>query len=61
MSHVLKVELSDAAYAGLERRARDAATSAAELAAAALELQFRDAYGPPQVRPTAEPGPGGAR
>lgn len=46
MSQVLTVELSDVAYAGLERRARANATSPTELAAAALELQFRDPDAP---------------
>ena len=40
MSRVLTVELSDAAYAALERHAREAAKSPTELAAAALEQRF---------------------
>ncbi len=40
MSHAVTVELSDAAYAALQLRARAAAQSPAELAAAALEQHF---------------------
>ncbi len=40
MSHPLTVELSDAAYAALQFRARAAAQSPAQLAAAALEQRF---------------------
>jgi len=48
MSRTLTVELSDGAFAGLERLAAAAAASPAEVATAALEQQFR------------EPGAGGA-
>jgi hypothetical protein len=40
MSHPLTVELSDATYSALQQRARAAARSPADLAAAALEQQF---------------------
>jgi hypothetical protein len=40
MSHPLTVELSDPAYAALQRRAQAAAQSPAELAAATLEQKF---------------------
>jgi len=40
MSHPVTVELSDAAYAALQLRARAAAQSPAQLAAAALEQHF---------------------
>jgi hypothetical protein len=40
MSHPLTVELSDTAYVALQLRARAAAQSPAEVAAAALEQQF---------------------
>jgi hypothetical protein len=40
MSHPLTVELSDKAYTALQLRARQAAQSPAEVAAAALEQQF---------------------
>lgn len=62
MSRVLTLELSDAAYAGLERHARAAATSPTALAATALEHQFRDPDGPPQRgRSTTETDPRTAR
>lgn len=45
MSHPLTVELSDLAYAALERHARATGQSPAELAAAALEEHFGTAGG----------------
>lgn len=46
MSRALTIELSEAAYAGLERLARAAASTPKDLAAAALEDRFRSASGP---------------
>lgn len=55
MSHLLKVELSDAAYAMLESRAQASAKSPEALAAAALEQQFGGAdSGNQNGRPVAE-------
>jgi len=45
MSHPLKVELSDAAFATLQCRARATAKTPAELAAAALEDHFGNLQG----------------
>jgi hypothetical protein len=53
MSHPLTVELSEAAYSALQQRARAAARSPADLAAAALEQQFG-------AGDAAIPGPGAA-
>jgi hypothetical protein len=62
VSHPLRVELSDAAYAALQSRAHAAAKSPAELAAAALEQQFGGVDGTHgQEPPTAEAKKAAAR
>jgi hypothetical protein len=50
MSHALTVDLSDAAYAALQLRARAAAQSPAELAAAALEQHFTASDGTSPIK-----------
>src|SRR5262245_4731974 len=51
MSHPLMVELSDTAYAALQRQAKAAAQSPAQLAAAALEQRFVTLDGIPGNKP----------
>jgi hypothetical protein len=51
MSQALQIQLSDAAFAALQRTAHASAKSPEELAAAALEQQFGNAGGPAAQAP----------
>lgn len=48
MSHALTIQLSDAAYAALQRHAQSSAQSPGEAAAAALEQHFFASEGTPK-------------